>query len=528
MAHIHLHDPEGGGPIIYVYLFSCIGILILAMAGINFINLTTARSERRAREVGLRKVVGAVRPQLIKQFLGESLALSALACAAATALVAVLLPAANTVMEKQLFLRFGAGEVGLLLGIVLLTGIAAGLYPALILSAYRPAGTLQGTQSKRTRKSGLRRILVVTQFAISVFLLIGTAVIYQQLHYMRHKDMGLNTARVINMELRGGLRTNYQAIKARLLQHPGIRAVSATNGSFFKRFGTKGVTWEGKDPNDDGYFSIHAVDFDYAEIFDIEMAEGRYFSREFSTDTTGAFIVNEEAAAYMGFKDPLGRKIHCPLPFDQNRDGLIVGVAKNFHYRSLHEEVRPLVLAIAPGWFTDMYVRMEPENLRETVGLIESTLREMAPDFPLEYTFLDEDIDRLYKEDRRIGSLVRYGAGLAVLIACLGLLGLASFTAEQRTKEIGIRKILGSSVREIVWLLTKEFSLWVLLANLFAWPLAYIAVSSWLKNFAYRIEVGIFVFLLTGLATLAVALLSVGYQSVRAARTNPVETLRYE
>jgi putative ABC transport system permease protein len=528
LTRIHLHEPSGGGPILYVYIFSCIGILILIMACINFINLTTARSEKRAREVGLRKVVGAVRSQLIQQFMGESVMLAAIACAAAVILVIALLPSANILFEKQLALRFDMGGLALLLGIVLLTGLAAGIYPALFLSAYQPAGVLKGAPGSRARKPLLRKVLVVTQFAISVLLLVATTAIYQQLHFMRHKDMGLNTDQVINMELRGGLRTNYRAIKTHLLQHPGIRAVSATNGSFFKRFGTKGVSWEGKDPNDDGFFSIHAVDYDYAAIFDIEMAQGRYFSQEFSTDANEAFIVNEAAVEYMGLQDPLGQRIHCPLPFYGDRSGPIVGVVKDFHYRSLHEEIRPLVLAVAPGWFTDMYVRIHPDDLRATVSFIEITLKEMAPDFPLEYTFLNADIDRLYKEDRRIGSLVRYGAALAVFIAGLGLFGLASFTAEQRTKEIGVRKVLGSSVREIVFLLTRDFSRWVLLANLIAWPMAYIAVNAWLKNFSYRIDVGIAVFLLTGLATLAIAFISVAYQAIRAARANPVDSLRYE
>ncbi|MGB2905473.1 MAG: ABC transporter permease [Candidatus Aminicenantaceae bacterium] len=528
MTRIHLYEPEGGGPILYVYIFSCIGLLILIMACINFINLTTARSEKRAREVGLRKVVGAVRSQLIRQFLGESMLLAAIACAAAVILVIALLPSANTVMEKQLTFSFNTGGLALLLGIVLLTGLAAGLYPALFLSAYQPAGVLKGAPGTRARKPLLRKVLVVTQFTISVLLLIATTSIYQQLNFMRHKDMGLNTDQVINMELRGGLRTNYRAIKTRLLQHPGIRAVSATNGSFFKRFGTTGVSWEGKDPNDDGFFSIHAVDYDYSAIFDLEMAQGRYFSREFPTDADEAIIVNEAAVAYMGLEDPLGQRIYCPLPFDGDRSGLIVGVVKDFHYRSLHEEIRPLVLAVAPGWFTDMYVRIQPDDPKATVGFIENTLKELAPDFPLEYTFLNADIDRLYKEDSRIGSLVRYGAALAVFIAGLGLFGLASFTAEQRTKEIGVRKVLGSSVREIVLLLTRDISRWVGLANLIAWPLAYLAVNAWLKSFAYRTDIGISIFLLTGLATLAVAFFSVAYQSLRAARANPVDSLRYE
>ncbi len=278
---------------------------------------------------------------------------------------------------------------------------------------------------------------MVTQFTISIILLIATTTIFQQLHFMRHKDMGLNTDQVINLELRGDLRNNYRAIKTRLLQHAGICAVSATNGSFFKRFGTKGVNWEGKDPHDEGFFAIHAVDYDYASVFGIAMVEGRYFSQEFPTDADQAFILNEAAVAYMGLQTVLGQRIACPLPFDGDRSGLIVGVVKDFHFRSLHEEIQPLILAVAPGWFTDMYVRVEPNSLMETVRFIESTLKEMAPDFPLNYTFLNEDIGRLYKEDHRIASLVSYGAGMAVFIAGLGLFGLASFTAELRTKRSG-------------------------------------------------------------------------------------------
>ena len=528
LTRIHLHEPSGGGPILYVYIFSCIGIMILIMACINFINLTTARSEKRAREVGLRKVVGAVRPQLVRQFLGESLLLASLACGTSVAVVMALLPGANTLLERQLVLRLDVGGIALLAGIVLLTGLAAGIYPALFLSAYQPVGVLKGSPGSRATRPLLRKVLVVTQFALSIMLLIGTASVYQQVHFMRHKDMGLNTDQVINLELRGGVRGNYRAIKTRLLQRTDIRAVSATNGSFFKRFGTKGVSWEGKDPDDDVFFAIHSVDYDYADIFDIEMKLGRYFSREFPTDDDEAFIINEAAADYMGLKDPVGQRIHCPLPFDEGKNGHIIGVVKDFHFRSLHEEIQPLVLAVAPGWFTDMYIRLDSDDLRATVGFIETTLTEMAPDFPFEYSFLNEDIDRLYKEESRIGSLVRGGALLAIFIAGLGLFGLASFTAEQRTKEIGVRKVLGSSVREIVVLLTREFSVWVAMANLIAWPLAYLAVNAWLKNFAYRIELGIATFLLTGLATLAIALVSVAYQSIKAARANPVDSLRYE
>lgn len=345
---------------------------------------------------------------------------------------------------------------------------------------------------------------------------------------MRHKDMGLNTDQVINLELRGGLRNQFRAIKNRLLQNPDILAISATNGSFFKRFGTDSVTWEGQDPNERVFMAIHAVDYDYQQIFDIEMSQGRYFSKEYLSDGKDAFIINETAARAMGMESPIGQRIYCPLPFDGERDGIIVGVVKDFHFRSLHEEIEPLVLAIAPGWFTDMYIRMQTSDLVGTVGFMEGVLKEMAPDFPLEYTFLDQDIDRLYRKDSRLGTLVRFGAFLAVLIACLGLLGLASFSAEQRTKEIGIRKVLGSSVGAIFLLLAKQFSLWILLANLFAWPLAYFGLSKWLESFAYRTQLGLEFFLAASLLTFMVAIVTVSYQALKAALAHPVKSLRYE
>jgi putative ABC transport system permease protein len=528
LARLHLYDPRGGGPIVYVYIFSCIAAFIVGIACINFINLTTARSTKRAREVGLRKVVGAKRAQLIRQFLGESFLLTFIALAAALLLTWLLLPAVNYLLDREMVFRLGGGTALLLSGLAVATGLASGIYPAFVLSSFPPSQVLKGPLVAGAKAPSFRKVLVVIQFSISIFLLICTSVMFKQLDYMRHKDMGLNTDQVINMELRGGLRSNFRAIKNRLLQNPDILAVSATNGSYFKRFGTDKVTWEGKDPNERLFVSIHAVDYDYQKIFDLEMSEGRYFSREFPSDEEEAFLINETAAKAMGMESPLGQRIHCPLPFDGDRDGLIVGVVKDFHFRSLHEEIKPLVLAIAPGWFTDMYIRMQTKDLAATVGITEGVLKEMAPDFPLEYTFLDEDLDRLYKKDSRIGALVRYGTMLAVVIACLGLLGLASFTAEQRTKEIGIRKVLGSSVGAIFLLLSRQFSLWILLANLFAWPLAYLALSKWLEGFAYRTRLGIEFFLAAGMATLVVALITVSYQSLKAALANPVDSLRNE
>lgn len=528
LTRVHLYDPRGGGPITYVYIFSCIALFIVGTACINFINLTTARSVKRAREVGLRKVVGAKRPQLMRQFLGESLLLTFFALGAALLLTWLLLPEVNSLLGKQMAFRLWSETALMLLGLAVFTGLASGIYPAFVLSSFHPSQVLKGSPAAGTGAPSFRKVLVVVQFSISILLLICTSVMFKQLDFMRHKDMGLNTDQVINLELRGGLRSNFNAIKSRLLQNADILAVSATNGSFFKRFGTDNVSWDGKDPHERVFMSIHAVDYDYRKIFDIEMSQGRYFSREFPSDREEAFIINETAAKAMRMEFPLGQRIHCPLPFDGDRNGQIVGVVKDFHFRSLHEEIKPLILAVAPGWFTDMYIRMQTHDLAATVGFMEGILKEMAPDFPLEYTFLDEDLDRLYKKDARIGALVRYGALLSVVIACLGLLGLASFTAEQRTKEIGIRKVLGSSVGAIFLLLSRRFSFWILLANLFAWPLAYLVLHRWLQGFAYRTRLGVEYFIAASALTLALALVTVSYQSLKAALAHPADSLRYE
>jgi putative ABC transport system permease protein len=528
LTRIHLYHFTGGGPITYVYIFSIIGILILCIACINFMNLSTARSMERAREVGLRKVVGSTRAQLVKQFLGESVLLSLISFILALILVQALLPSVNSIVGKQLSLPYRGSALFIFLGITIFTGILSGSYPAVFLSSFRPAAVLKGAVRSGSQNIRLRKLLVIGQFVISIALITGTIIIYQQLVYVRNTDMGINKSHVINMELRGGLRNQYGTIKSELLRNPDILAVSATNGSFFRRFGTDKIGWEGKPEDRRIFMSIHSVDFDYQKIFDIEMVQGRYFSRDHPSDLTDGIIVNETAAKIMEMESPVGQRISCWIPYDPQRSGTIVGVVKDFHFRSLREKIDPLILVIAPGWFTDAYIRMKPENIPETLGFIEKTIKEFSPDFPLEYSFLDEDIDNLYKTEQRIGNLVRHGTFLAIVIACLGLFGLASFTAEKRTKEIGIRKVLGASVSGIVLLLTKEFTKWVILANLLAWPIAYFVMSRWLQNFAYHVNIGIGTFLLSAALAMVIALITVSFQAVKTAASNPVDSLRYE
>jgi putative ABC transport system permease protein len=528
LIRIHLHNFTGGGPITYVYIFSIIGALILSIACINFMNLSTARSMERSREVGMRKVVGSTRAQLVKQFLGESVLLSFISFILALILVQSLLPSVNNIVGKQLTLSYPGSPLFIFLGIAFLTGIISGSYPAVFLSSFRPVTVLKGHVRSGSQNIRLRKLLVIGQFVVSIALITGTIIIYQQLVYVRNTDMGINKEHVINMELRGSLRNQYGIIKSELLRNSDILAVSATNGSFSKRFGTDKIGWEGKPEDKRIFMSIHSVDFDYQKIFDIKMAQGRYFSREYPTDVSDGIIVNETAAKIMGMESPVGQRISCWIPYDPQRSGTIIGVAKDFHFRSLHEKIDPLVLVIAPGWFTDVYIRIKPENVPETLGFLEKTLTEFAPDFPFECSFLDEDIDNLYKTEQRIGNLVRYGTFLAIFIACLGLFGLASFTAEKRTKEIGIRKVLGASVSGIALLLTKEFTKWVILANLIAWPIAYYVMSRWLQNFAYHVKIGIGTFLLAAVLVLVTALITISFQAVKTASSNPVESLRYE
>jgi len=295
-----------------------------------------------------------------------------------------------------------------------------------------------------------------------------------------------------------------------------------------KRFATDNADWEGRQPEEKLNMEIHAVDFEYDDVFGLEMVEGRYFSKEFSTDAEEAVVLNQTAVRRMGMENPLGKTFTCPLPFDPDRKGRIIGVVKDFHYRSLHERIAPLILVIAPGWFTDLYIRLDGNDLSSTLAAVEKVIKTHAPNSPYNYRFMDDEINELYHAEVRFGKLVQAGTGLAVFIACLGLFGLASFMAQQRTKEIGIRKILGSTTSGIMALLSKDFLLWVGTANLIAWPAAWLAVHVWLQNFAYRVPLTLWPFLISGAGILVLAWLTVGWRSFKSATSNPIDTLRYE
>ncbi len=511
------------GNIIYVYLFSLIAACVLVVACINFMNLATARYGTRAKEIGLRKVVGAKRKDLIKQFMGESCFLSLVALLFAVLLVVLLLPAFNSLSGKSISMDYG-GKLGIWIGILtitLLTGLISGSYPALFLSSFRPTQAFKaGTQLGFRRGGTLRRILVVTQFVFTIVLIICTTVIYRQLHYIQDKDLGYDTENIFLLAGYGDFDRNFEAAKAELLQNPLVQQVCRAFPPGAGFGGTTQVDWEGKDPSQEIRFYSDYGDYDFADTFGIQMAAGRFYSREFSTDPDN-FVVNETAVRMMGLMDAVGKKLSY-----KGKDGVIIGVVKDYIGGSLHEPIRPKVIELSGGFF--VCIKFRSGSIAEIVGFAEEKWAKFVPGEPYRYRLVDEQIANYYLADRRIAGIVRNFTVLAGLIACLGLFGLASFLAERRTKEIGIRKVLGAEASSIVFLLSQEFTKWVLLSNLLAWPAAFLIARKWLAGFAYRTRLGWEIFVFSALLALLIALFSVGSQALRAAVADPVQSLRYE
>jgi putative ABC transport system permease protein len=529
----------------YVYLFSVIAFFILFIACVNFINLSTARSERRAREVGLRKVVGAARIQVVKQFFGESLILALLSLLLAVVGAWLLMPIFNGLTGKSLAFDILDPAVLLgLLGITCLAGFLAGLYPALYLSSFEPINVLRNNLALRSwlkggatrlmRKGSLRRILVVTQFSLSIILILATMVVYNQLNYMRDKSWNPGGDVMLHIPFKDNLPAKYDLVKAELLKHPGIIAVAAKDVvPTSLRNNTSGLGWEGKTEDQSGiHMETTRVGFDYFPTMDMDIVEGRGFSREFSGDIGKGFVLNEEAVRVAGIEDPVGKRFRL-----YGTLGTIVGVVKNTYFHSLRTVLRPQVFYL----FTDLarqsfggvaLIRVQsPQSLtslQDAIAHIEKAWLSVNSIAPFEYHFLDDTIDAQYSNEQRLGRLFGYFAFLAVFISCLGLVGLASFLAELRTKEIGIRKTLGASIRDIVVMLSRDFTLWVLAANLIAWPVAWFVMRSWLQNFAYRTPIAWWSFPAAGAIALVIAWTTVSLQTVRAARSNPVDALRYE
>jgi putative ABC transport system permease protein len=528
-----IQDVEGHGNEQYVRIFSVVSLAILLIACINFTNLSTARASRRAKEVGLRKVVGARRGQLIGQFLSESMLYTLLALLVAILLAVWLLPLFNTLTGKQLRLAELGGNlsVGLLVGALLLTSLVAGSYPALYLSGFQPVRVLKGrlasgkaTVSRRTLS--FRDGLVVVQFVISLVLLVGTAVVYGQLQYIRTRNLGFDKEHLlyVSMPRSGDLFNNTQALKATLSQYPETSRFSITSDLPINlQTGKTNFEWEGKDPNNQTIIPYLLVDERFTGTFGMQLLRGRNFRDDSSADQSN-YLVNETALKLMGYE--LKTAVGKPLVFGDNR-GQIIGVIKDFHFKPIHQAIEPLVLRFNRfGGY--IVVRADANRTAATVKRLEAIFGSIYPNHPFTYQFLDEDLARLYRAEQQVGHLFKVFAIVALLISCLGLLGLAAFTAEQRRKEIGIRKVLGASVGSIVRLLSRDFLKPVLIAVVLATPVSWWVMNRWLEDFAYRIEVNAWILALAGAVAVGVGLLTVSLQTLKAAVANPVKTLRSE
>jgi putative ABC transport system permease protein len=532
--HLYSHldsELEANSDITYVYVFSIIALFVLLIACINFMNLATARSAGRAREVGLRKVVGARRPQLIRQFLAESIITALLSLIGAMALLLLVLPAFNRFVGRELSLDF-AGNISLafiLLLVAVFVGLVSGFYPALFLSAFRPARVLKGSLGRGKRGFSFRTALVVFQFATSITLIICVSVVSRQLDYMQSRNPGFEEEHIVILPSSPAITRRLEGFKTRLLADPGVLSVSAAkrvpSGRLLDSSGARVLSGETAEPVN-FRVAMLLVDHDYIPTFRMEMAAGRNFSKEMGTDATEAFIINETAASRIGWDSPdeaVGQGFGYA-----GRKGRIIGVVKDFHFESLHHEISPMVMFVTSSSLNQIAVRIAPQDIPRTMAFLKNIWAEVRPNYPFAYNFLDENFDKLYRSEEKLRQIFGGFAFLAVFIGCLGLFGLASYSAERRTKEIGIRKVLGATESGLAVLLSKEFTKWVLLANLVAWPAAYLVMTWWLKNFAYRSGISLWAFIAAGGLAWGIAFLTVGYQAVKASLADPVKALKYE
>ncbi|MEI3800415.1 MULTISPECIES: ABC transporter permease [unclassified Chitinophaga] len=515
----------GGGRIEYVRLFTLLAIFIMLIACINFMNLATARSVKRAKEVGVRKVVGALRSSLIMQFIGEAMLLAFFSLVIALLVVILLLPAFNQLSGKQLSLPISQPVFwATLLGLTVLTGFVAGSYPALFLSSLNPVRVLKGSLKFGSGATNFRKGLVVFQFTLSILLMIGMFVIYRQMDYVQTKNLGYDRQNLIYIPIEGSLISKYDVFKETAANLPGVLAISKMKETPTVIQHHKGdISWSGKDPDDVPSFADAAVGYDFIKTMHLTLLEGRDFSREFGNDS-GSYILNESAVKRIGYQHPVGQ------PFTLgNVSGTIVGVLKDFHFNSMHDAIEPLVIRLdeKPKWGTVLVRAAEGKTTPVLAGLA-AICKNLNPEFPFTYQFSDEEYTKLYKSEQMVSQLCNYFACLAVFISCLGLFGLAMFTAAQRTKEIGVRKVLGASESNIFILLSAGFLKPVFIGMLIAFPLAWYTMNHWLEHFAYKTDLEWWIFAGAGLITIIIALLTVSFQSIRAAAMNPVKSLKTE
>ena len=522
---------QAGGRIEYVRIFSIVAIIILLIACINFMNLATARSLRRAREIGVRKVVGAGKGQLVAQFIGESTFVSFLAILLSLLIVALIIPSFNELTDKKLSIDLtDPSFLLILLGLTVVTGVISGSYPALFMSTLKPIVILKGILKFKAGATYFRKGLVVFQFALSIILILGMIVIYRQINFINNKNLGFAKEDLLYMPLEGPMAKNFMAFKEELLKQPGIKNISSAQSSPLEvGSSTQGVRWPGKDTTKLILFSNNPITYDYIKTMGIQLISGRDFDPSFSLDTMN-YLVNEAAAKKIGYQDPVGKELTM-----WGDKGTIIGLMKDFHHNSLHVPIEPLILRLFKGswvneggYWGNVIIRTEQGKSKQAIASMEKVCKQFNPGFPFKYYFTDDEIAKNYKAEHTVSKLSKYFAFLAIFISCLGLFGLVTFTAEQKTKEIGIRKVLGASVTGIVRMLSKDFLKLVLIATIIAFPVAWWLMHTWLDDFAYRIDIGWWVFVVAGIAALLIALLTISFQSIKAAIANPVKSLRTE
>jgi putative ABC transport system permease protein len=509
----------------YIYVFGGIGIFIVAIACINFMNMSTAQSAGRAKEVGLRKTLGSLRSQMIWQFLAESMLYSLVAVALAIMLCYFLLPAFNILSGKDLSM-IHLLDIKFMLGagiMLLIVGLLAGSYPAFYLTSFSPVEVLKGKVTSGLKSKGIRSTLVVFQFAISIFLIIFTLVVYAQINFMQQQQMGMDKKNVLVIEAGDRLGKNGEAFRNAIAQQSGVSKVSFTVNKFPGVY-SPGVMRSARSSGDH-FVGVYRADFDFQDVMKFEMKDGRYFSKDFLADST-AVVINEAAAKEFGFDKAEGQEI-LHSPNGSFVPAHVIGIMKDFNFESYHDKVRPLAIFPWPFSAANMMVRYEG-NAQTLIDNTSKLWKQYAGSEPFEYSFMDENFDKLFRSELRMGQVLSVFSGLAIFIACLGLFALAAFTAEQRTKEIGIRKILGASVGSLSMMLTKEFIVLVVIAFIPSAVLSWWASSQWLNEFAYRVNINQFIFVGAGVSAIAIAWLTVGYQSIKAARANPMDSLRHE
>jgi putative ABC transport system permease protein len=535
LTDIHLYSdrfPEfrSNGNIQYVYIFSAVAIFVLLVACINFMNLSTAHSANRAKEVGIRKVLGTQKKALIAQFLVESTVMVLIALVIAMCIAYLVLPLFNDIAAKEISLLdlLNAPVLVMLILLPFAVGILAGIYPALFLSRFKPITVLKGNANTRFKKSSLRSALVIFQFVTSIILIIGTIIVYSQLNYIQTKNLGFNKDQVLIIDGTGALQQNAQAFKNEVMGLQGVN--SGTYSGFLPVSSARNDISFSKTPVIDVKNGLNmqrwTVDYDYIKTLGIQIIRGRNFSKEFGSDSL-ATIINETAAQILGYDDPIGKKLYAYDDVNNPVTYEIIGVVKNFHFESLRQNIAPMSMMLGNSTWTASF-KVNTADIRKLVSSIESIWKKMAPGMPFSYRFMDESFDEMYRSEQRVGKVAISFAILTIIIACLGLFGLVTYAAEQRVKEIGIRKVLGATIINIVNMLSRDFLKLVFIALLIATPIAWWAMHQWLEDFAFRINISWWVFVIAGGAALIIALATVSVQAIKAARTNPVKNLRSE